>query len=310
MFLGACAADIPGPVALRLDGSMAASVDGGWSVPENLGATINGPANDQQGIVSKDGLSLYFVSDRPGGAGGLDLYVAQRETVDSPWGAPANMTSINTAGADFAPNLSIDGHLLFFASNRPGGHGLNDIWLARRANPNDDFGWGAPVNVGDGVNTTDADQAPLYLQNAEDGAQNLYFNRGVNTLNQADIYRAAITRNGEVRGVPEKVDVLNVAGANDAAPTLSHDGKEIFFWSSRSTTGAMGGQDIWTSTRKNVHEEWSTPVNVGTPINTSSNDLTPSLSFDGASLLIASNRPGGKGGTDLYVSTRAKAGHE
>lgn len=281
-----------------------------WSEPELV--QVNSPFAEQTPTLSPDELSLYFQSDRPDGAGGLDIWVAHRDCVGCPWGAPRNLTVINTAVAEFAPNISADGHLFFFASNRPGGQGLNDIWVSHRTDRHDDFGWETPVHLGPDVNSADADQAPGYLQSAEDGRANLYFNRGVNTLLQADIYYAAVTRDGETRGPAVFVSELNVPGANDARPTVRADGREIFFWSTR--TGSLGSLDIWTSTRSNVHDAWSIPENVGAPINSSFVDATPGLSHDGRTLVFASNRPGstpnpvGAPSLDIWLSTRTPSG--
>src|SRR5262245_24941136 len=63
----------------------------GWSVPVNMGSVINSSANDQHPFLSKDGLSLYFSSNRQGTTGQLDIWVSQRESVDSPWGTPQNL---------------------------------------------------------------------------------------------------------------------------------------------------------------------------------------------------------------------------
>jgi len=163
---------------------------------------------------------------------------------------------VNTATNDFGPNLSIDGHLLFFASARPGGFGGADIYVSHRDDPNDDFAWGTPVNVGPPINTANAEQAPFYLQNAEDGSGNLYFNRGLQVIQAADIYYASVTRDGEAQG-----DVVFVAElsspVNDFAVTIRKDGRETFFTSPRP--GTIGGNDIWTSTRRSIHDPWETP---------------------------------------------------
>jgi hypothetical protein len=72
----------------------------------------------------KDGLAIYFSSKRDAGLTDQDIYVTRRDSVDSPWRPPVKLgPPVNTDSADFAPNVSIDGHLLFWASNRPGGHG-------------------------------------------------------------------------------------------------------------------------------------------------------------------------------------------
>ncbi len=65
-----------------------------WSAPVNLGSTINSAANDQHPTLSKDGLTLIFASDRTGSFGDIDLWVSQRESLDSDWQAPQNLTML------------------------------------------------------------------------------------------------------------------------------------------------------------------------------------------------------------------------
>ena len=297
------------PAAPRLQAMSFANSE--WSEPVNLGPVVNSSSNEQNATLARDGLSLYFSSNRPGGSGPLDIWVSQRTCADPndpacAWQAPVNLGSpINSAGADFAPNLSRDGHLLFFASNRGGG--ATDIFVSHRADPNDDFGWDDPVPLGPGVNTAAAEQAPMYLQNAEDGSANLYFNRGALAQKQADIYVAAVTRDGETLGPAQLVVELSDPSANDAAVTIRADGRELMFWSPRS--GGLGGADLWVSTRQTVHDPWSPPVDLGAPLNSVSDDVTPSLSLDGRTLIFASNRLGGSGRNDLYMSTRTPSGH-
>ncbi len=298
------------PAAPRLEAMSFAGSE--WSEPVNLGPVVNSSSNEQNATLARDGLSLYFSSNRPGGSGPLDIWVSQRACTDPEdaacaWEAPVILGPvINGSGADFAPNLSIDGHLLFFSSVRPDGFGGPDIYLSHRADPTDDFGWEPAVNLGPDVNTATADNAPMYLQSAEDGVTNLYFNRGMNALQQADIFAAAVTREGVTLGPAAPVSELNVPNANDAAVTVRVDGKELMFWSTRP--GGLGGADLWLSTRQTVHDSWSPPVNLPAPLNSSSDDVTPSLSFDGRTLIFASNRPGGSGGNDIYMSTRTPSG--
>src|SRR5262245_35043735 len=65
-----------------------------WGPPINLGPGIDTPANDQHPAISKNGLSLYFTSNRAGGLGADDLWVVQRLTIYSPWGPPQNLGPI------------------------------------------------------------------------------------------------------------------------------------------------------------------------------------------------------------------------
>ena len=294
----------PNPTAPKLQAMSFANSE--WSAPVNLGPTINTEFNEQGPTLSNDELSLYFGSDRSGGIGGFDIWVAKRACTGCPWEAPTNLGPVvNSAFDETGPGLSIDGHLLFFRSTRPGGQGLGDIYLSNRADPKDDFGWNAPVALGPDVNTAAAEAGAEYLQSAEDGSPNLYFNRAP-PGGTADLYYAAITRDGETRGPAVLISELSDPVATDQGPTLRTDGREIFFFSTRA--GGVGGADLWTSTRRSVHDPWSTPVNLGSPLNSAASDQQPNLSGDGRTLLFASSRSGGLGGTDIWMATRTPSG--
>src|SRR2546429_5414261 len=115
-----------------------------WSEPVNL-AAINTGATDAQANLSPDELSLYFQSDRTGDA---DIWVSHRACRECDWEAPVNLGPvINTTFIENGPALSIDGHLLFLFSNRPGTGG-NDIYVSRRTDTHDDFAWGPPEILG------------------------------------------------------------------------------------------------------------------------------------------------------------------
>src|SRR5437899_4877507 len=96
------------PVAPKLQAMSFANSE--WSAPVNLGSTINTTFNEQGPNLSKDGLSLYFGSDRPGGLGSFDLWVARRACSDCPWETPENLGPVvNTAASETGPGQSIDG---------------------------------------------------------------------------------------------------------------------------------------------------------------------------------------------------------
>src|SRR5258706_5434798 len=89
---------------------------------------------------------------------------------------------------------------------------------------------------------------------------------------------------------------------NETRASIRPDGLEIFLQSSR--TGTIGQGDLWISRRASTLDSWSTPLNLGTTINTGSAEQNPSVSSDGMTLFFASNRGGGTGGLDLYMTTR------
>ena len=278
-----------------------------WSAPINLGPTVNSTSMDRAPAISKDGLSLYFTSTRPGGFGGEDIYVSQRETRDGEWGPPVNLgPMINTTANEMVPAFSRDGHLLFFASNRLGGFGGNDIWVSRREHAHDDFAWQPAENLGAGVNSTFADAGPSYFDNDEVGVPQLYFNSqrpggpGINNL-----YVSEQTADGSFGAAILVVELSNLG--ETTRPSIRHDGREIFFNSNRP--GSINTSDLWVATRETVFDAWSAPINLGSTINSGPFDVHPYISSDRETLFFASNRLGG-GPTDLYMSTRTKLQEE
>jgi hypothetical protein len=92
---------------------------------------------------------------------------------------------------------------------------------------------------------------------------------------------------------------------DDSAPALSADGRTLFFSSHR--LGGNGQNDLWMTTRTSPSEPFGPPVNLGPVVNGSRNDRNPTLSADGRTLIFSSDRPGGHGDTDLWMTTRTSA---
>jgi hypothetical protein len=286
----------------------AASKFSDWAAPVNLGPVVNSTFNDFGPAVSKDGLSLYFSSDRPGGLGPNDIWVSQRDSADDAWGPPVNLGApVNTAFEERTPNFSRDGHWMFFVSNRPGGFGGDDLWVSWRTNIRDDFGWQPPVNLGSGVNSAGFDAGATFFENEEEGTPLLFFGSiRAGGPGGADIYVSAQIADGSF-GPATLVSELSSPQA-EQRPTIRFDGLEMILFSTRP--GSVGGADLWSSTRRTVSDPWSAPVNLGAVVNSTSNDAPSYLSSDGRVLFITSDRPGGFGGLDLYVTTRERGGRQ
>ena len=274
-----------------------------WSAPVNLGPLVNSGFNDVGPALSKDGLSLYFYSNRPGGFGGLDIWVCQRARGEDTWGPPINLGPIvNTPSTEGVPSFSRDGHWMFFNSNRPGGFGSTDIWVSYREQTHDDFGWQPPVNLGPGVNSASGDSNASFFENDEAGTPLLFFGSArPGGAGAGEIYVSALV--GGSFGPATLVPELG-SPQSDMGGTLRFDGLEFIQFSNR--LGSIGSFDLWASVRKAVFDAWSTPVNLGPVVNSASNELTPHLSPDRRLLFFASDRPGGLGAVDLYVTTREK----
>lgn len=270
-----------------------------WSSPLNLGAEVNSAFEDLAPHLSSDSLALYFASTRPESQGLEDLWVSRRPNRHAPWGPAANIgPAINTPANERSPALSRNRRLLFFATDRAGGSGGLDIWVSWRPDPNDDFGWQTPLNLGSGINTAATDAGPSFLERA--AIPQLYMaSARPGGAGGLDIYLGSVP--GGWAGPPALVAELN-SPQPDLTPAVRRDGLEIVFASGRP--GGLGNFDLWHAFRKTVHEPWSPPMPLGPPVNTEFLEVFPSLSSDARTLVFQSARPGGFGGSDLYVSTR------
>lgn len=316
--LGSCGADSrepmfgvpPGIVAQREAGDAPRFSD--WSTPVNLGPMVNFELEDMSPEISRDGLSLYFGRNQ-GTAGGFigDIWVSERPSVDAPWGPAQNVgPMINTTSNENNPALSLDGHGLFFNSDRPGGFGGQDLYVARRRNKRDNLGWEVPQNLGSAINTAANETGPAFFEDDASGTIVMYFvSNRPGGMGSTDIYSTTLGQDGSFGSVVA-VQELNSA-FDDNAPFIRQDGLEIFFASNRpGSLGSTGQLDLWVATRARTFDPWSTPVNLGPVVNSEFADGGPALSSDGTTLYFHSaHRPGSigaEGRFDLFVTTRER----
>ena len=221
-----------------------------WGPPQNLGPVINGPYTDSCVAISKNGLSLFLSSTRQTGntspsEQNRDLYVSHRETTDAPWGEPQALAALNSAYWDSCPALNLDEHSLYFTSARPGDYGLQDIWVSRRHDRRDDFGWEAPTHLGcetDGsVNTPQIEVFPTFFED-ETGKVLMYFGRSGTGI--MDLYQSEM-REDDTFGPATPIVELNTPTTIEHSVTVRRDGLEVLF--GRGNPG--GALRFWTSTR-------------------------------------------------------------
>jgi Tol biopolymer transport system component len=276
-----------------------------WSPAVNLGAVVNSSANEGCPFIAKSDLTLYVVSTRGDGFGGQDIYVSHRDSIYDAWGPLQNVgPGVNSAGNEMCPTLTIDGHRLYFVSDRPGGYGKQDLYLSRRHNKRDDFGWETPVNLGANVNGAENDYTPSLIEDDTMNQVTLFFSSDrPGGIGSADIYSSELLSDGTF-GWATPVPELNTPLA-DERPNVRKDGLEIFFNSNRP--GTIGLHDLWVATRTSTTLPWDPPINLGPAVNSTANEFRPSISFDGRTLYFHSNRTGSLGSVDIYVTSREKA---
>jgi hypothetical protein len=275
-----------------------------WGPTENLGSPINGPYLESCVSISKNGLSLYFSSNRQTGnpaSTDRDLYVSKRATKDEPWGEPEPLTMLNTTVWDSCPALGLDEHRFYFTSLRPGGCGGHDVWVSHRKNRKDDLGWEEPVNLGcapDGVNSDASDLFPTFFED-ETGRVLMYFgSTRAGTSGPMDLYQSEMNGDGTFGPATPLVE-LN-SPAMEHSVTVRRDGLEVIFGSTRVT----GKLSFWTATRASTSEPWSAPVPVESLPAGGSGRYA--LSFDGRELYFAGALPGASSGLDIWVARREK----
>jgi hypothetical protein len=296
---------------LALAGTAVARDFSGWAAAQKIdeisgnSSELNTPSLDGCPMQAPDGRSLYMASNRPGGRGGLDIWVATRPSTSAPWGAPQNLGEpVNSAADDFCPTPVGKGGLFFVSREAlPGACGQGDIYFTHRTGAT----WAEPERLlcaPAGPNSELDEQGPSWVDVSKGklrGKKLLYFSRSSVAPGVLGEIYVSERQNGARFGPATAVGELNDATANDIQPNVRADGLEVVFSSNRS--GTLGTQDIWASTRDALDESWSQPVNLGSAVNSAAAESRPSFSKDGKELLFG-RAPGPEGSSDIYVATR------
>ena len=266
----------------------------------NLGDNINSEDDEYWPSITVDGKTIIFtrlIGSKSSSS--LNRSLAQEDfftsnLVDNVWQPSVPLTSINTMYNEGAQTISTDGKLLFFtACTRNDGIGSCDIYFSR----NKDGNWSVPQNAGEPVNSASWESQPSISANGE----SLYFvsNRS-GGKGGMDIWKCNLkgfsTSGNPIWGIPFNLgDSINTTG-NEMSPFIHSDGKTLYF-ASDSWPG-MGGYDIFYSRQKN-DLSWSTPQNIGYPINSYKDEQGLVVDAAGKNAYYSSDRPGSKG-MDIY----------
>lgn len=152
-----------GPGGWDIWGSSLAN--GIWSAPTPV--SFNTPSKEFDPSFAPDGRGVYFFSNRPGGAGGDDIYFVPLDPVAGLYGSPVNLgPSINGSKDEWAPVVSADGRYLLFASDSRGGLGLHDLYVAERIQKGAVESWGK-TRAMKGLNSKDDDFDAAWLSDGK-----------------------------------------------------------------------------------------------------------------------------------------------
>jgi hypothetical protein len=250
-------------------------------------ANINSPANEQAARLSSDELTIYFASDRGGGAGGFDLYTATRSSRDADFSAPTRIISLASAGTEGSPTPTADGLGLILDRAPMASPTSVTLYMATRTSTSADWSATTAMTSVDGS----SDAMSGYLT---EGGNVLYF---VSTRSgNYDIFVATKQGDGTYGAVSAVVPV-DVSNTIDATPVGSQDGTMLYFSSNRS------GGDVWLATRSSPGGTFGTPV-PATDLESADADYPTWLSDDRCVMYLFRNGTSGLGGFDLWVAKK------
>jgi outer membrane protein OmpA-like peptidoglycan-associated protein len=152
-----------------------------WSIPMKLPEPINSKYQETSASYSPDGKTIYFVSDRPGGQGGLDIWMCTQDNEEN-WGSAVNLgPTINTRYDEEGVFIHPDGKTLFFSSKGHNSTGGYDIFKS----VNENGKWSEPLNLGSFINTPEDD---VFFVLTADGKTGYYSSIKKGGFGENDIY--------------------------------------------------------------------------------------------------------------------------
>ena len=217
-----------------------------WSTPKNLGPPINTKVNDASCGLSVDGQQLFLYkndtleTDKSGG----DIY--ESDFKNGKWTKPRRMSNgINSSSWEPSASLIADENTMFFSSNRPGGLGGLDIYVAHK-NPKTKV-WSAPKNLGPNVNTEFDEDAPFIHPDSK----TLYFSSNSKmSMGGFDIFTSDYNKATDSVTVAQNIGYPINTADNELYFVWSADGKRGYFSSARPDS--YGEEDLYIVYRPNV----------------------------------------------------------
>ena len=295
-----------------------------WTQPTVLFPEADDELDRYDPTITDDGLTLVFVTGLP--REGADLYFSTRAKPTDEWSEPKPLAGSNSPADELSPALSTDGRFLFFASDREGGQGGYDLWVASRS----DDEWSLPVNLGGQINSPFDELDPAIRRPMDEPGntggrlfpKGLYFasNRPDDQTKIASQPRWRGTARVEYPAQLENFDLFlaaleqetlasgfsNTSSAPPAEQQKSVGSPESPVESLLKELAAEAPEKSGEAAPENeahlpsTRHPWtfSQPARLGF-LNTAQRDAMPSLTALGDYLYWASNRPGGEGGFDI-----------
>jgi hypothetical protein len=282
-----------GCVRAGFDGSRVDAVGGGdgacswstFSTPQKIANVNMSSSTDWAPHLAADGLTLYFGSDRHGGEGAFDVWVASRATVNDTFGPPTNLAVLNTDANDSEPATSVDGLEIYIYRS---GYGI-----LRATRPTTTAQFSSPAAVTGLLPPGKQSVAGPVL--AADGLT-LYYHACTKQAGSCDLAVATRPAPGAPFSHARLLDEVNAPGEDDGWPTVSASQLELYFEATRASVGTR----VFVATRASVDDPFG-PVSVVQELAVADGSGDPDLSPDGRTMVLAVES---SHVWDLYVATR------
>jgi Tol biopolymer transport system component len=209
-----------------------------WSMPAPV-PELASAGLDYSPEINADGTAMWFVSDRPGGRGDIDIWMTTRARRGEPWTSPVNVSEVNTTACEIDPGPCPEHDWLMVT--RCDARDYNHIFSSVRASAVDP--WSDPQPT-PGLNTAAKEGDPDFA----DDCRTLYFATTRDSPagdNRADIWRTARGALDYDFAPPTPVPGLNTSEFDEQDPWVSNDERHIVFASSRSGRGTRDLYEAW-----------------------------------------------------------------
>lgn len=251
---------------------------------KRLSENVNSPSSEYLPAFTIDGSKMVFTR-RVGGQ--EDLLISNKNAED--WTMAIDLEGVNTPDNEGAHTISADGKIIVYSvCNRPTDYGSCDLYVSFFENGK----WSFPANMGIKVNTSAWDAQPSL---SADGKKLYFASNRLNGQGGNDIWE--LTKNELTGwGKPKNLGTKINTSGNEESPFIHPDGHTIYFRSNGHI--GLGSYDIFMSKMDVKTGEWSSPINLGYPINSEGSDGSLTITLDGKKAYIASDRQSKlKGGT-------------
>jgi len=193
-----------------------------WTTPVQLPPPINSESYEGSAAFSPDGRTVYFISERPGGRGGSDIYVATKNK-NGVWGKATNLgRNINTEFNEKGVFMHPDGMTLYFSSEGHNTMGGYDIFKVQKKGRR---GWQKPVNLGYPINTPEDDMFFTvtangrhgYFSSNKEGEQNIYRITFKDVVNLLTLVKGRILDEDTKEPIFAGIDIVDLSTNEDIA---------------------------------------------------------------------------------------------